>query len=380
MMRKKVLVLASVASMIDQFCMPNIRLLLGMGCGVDVACNFIEGSTCPAAKIDGLKKELGRLGVGAVQIDFARNIFAVRDNLRAYRQTSALMERNRYGFVHCHSPAGGVCGRLAARSAGIKAVYTAHGFHFYRGAPLHYWALFYPAERYLARFTELLITINGEDYARACGFGAGAVVHIPGVGVDIGRFDRARADAAAKRRDLGVPENSYLLLSVGELNANKNHVSVLRAMSLIPDADIHYLVAGRGPLGDYLVRYAEKLGLSGRFRLLGYREDVAELYKTADCFVFPSLREGLPVALMEAAASGLPAICSRIRGNVDILAEDEANIFFRPGDETELAEAVLEMKRRKARGAPKNRLDRKFSEDSVMEKLKTCYEKLLRAD
>ena len=164
---KRVLMLASVASMIDQFNMPNIALLQKLGYEVDVACNFIEGNTCSDARVAELKQKLQDMHVHCYQIDFARNIKHMGQNMRALRQVEGLMKQNGYVFCHCHSPIGGVVARIAGHRTKTKVIYTAHGFHFYQGAPVMNWLVYYPVEKVLSRWTDVLITINHEDYARA---------------------------------------------------------------------------------------------------------------------------------------------------------------------------------------------------------------------
>lgn len=164
---KRVLMLASVASMIDQFNMPNIALLQKLGYEVDVACNFIEGNTCSDARVAELKQKLQDMHVHCYQIDFARNIKHMGQNMKALWQVEGLMKQNTYAFCHCHSPIGGVVARIAGHRTRTKVIYTAHGFHFYQGAPVMNWLVYYPVEKVLSRWTDVLITINHEDYARA---------------------------------------------------------------------------------------------------------------------------------------------------------------------------------------------------------------------
>ena len=167
---KRALVLASVASMIDQFNMPNIKLLKDMGYEVDVAANFLQGSTCSEEKIAYLKAALANMNVRCFQIDFSRNVLNISQNLRAYRQTKKIINKNNYDLIHSHSPIGGFLSRIAARASrkqGTKVIYTAHGFHFYEGAPLKNWLIFYPIEKICSRWTDVLVTITHEDYQLA---------------------------------------------------------------------------------------------------------------------------------------------------------------------------------------------------------------------
>ena len=329
--------------MIDQFNMPNIKLLLELGYKVEVACNFIKGSTCSDKKIEDLKKTLADLGVECHQVDFARNVLKVTENLKAYRQTRRLVKEHHYDLIHSHSPIGGLMSRIAARDMrkkGTKVIYTAHGFHFFKGAPLKNWLIFYPIEKFSSRWTDVLVTITHEDYLLAQKkMDAQKVVYVPGVGIDTAKFlpgDDYETIRTVKRKELGIDENDILMLSVGELNKNKNHEVMLRAMAELGDKRIKYVVAGRGALAEYLNGLATNLGIAEQVQLLGFRTDVMELFKAADVFVHPSFREGLSVAVMEAMASGLPVICSRIRGNTDLIDDGKGGYLFTPADCSEL--------------------------------------------
>lgn len=352
---KKALVLASVASMIDQFNMPNIRLMIELGYKVDVATNFIEGSTCSDEKIAALKQTLDRMGVNCYQIDFSRNILKVNQNLRAYKQTRKLIKKNNYDLIHSHSPIGGLLSRIAARDMrtspnrgkGTKVIYTAHGFHFFKGAPLLNWVLFYPIEKISSRWTDVLVTITHEDYKLAQNkMSAKEVVYIPGVGIDTKVFlpDASTTKVRnTKREDIGIKDGDIMLLSVGELNKNKNHEVILRAMAALGNKNVHYFIAGRGILKDYLETLADELGLKDQLHLLGFRTDVKDLFKAADIFVHPSFREGLSVAVMEAMASALPVICTEIRGNTDLIDAGKGGYLFGPNDVDSAVWALKQM-------------------------------------
>lgn len=318
-MREKVLIVASVASMIDQFNIPNIRLLQEMGYEVHVACNFEKGNSCSLEKIQTLKKLLENIEVKYYQINFERNILKIFSNFSAYKEVKKILEKNKYRFLHCHSPIGGVIGRIAGYLTQTKVIYTAHGFHFFKGAPLLNWLLYYPIEKYLSRYTEILITINKEDYERAKTFYAKKVEYIPGVGIDVEKIKNIKIDKEQKRKELGLSKDSIVLLSVGELNKNKNHSIVIKALAKLNNPNIHYLICGQGNLKEYLEKLIKKLKLENNVKLLGFRKDIYEIYKISDIFVFPSKREGLSVALMEAMVCELPIICSDIRGNRDLI-------------------------------------------------------------
>lgn len=243
-----------------------------------------------------------------------------KGNIKAYKQLKKLIDENNYDIVHCHTPVAAMLTRLAARRArkkGTKVIYTAHGFHFYKGAPKKNWLMYFPIEWFCAFFTDVLININKADYEFAKKhIKAKKVVYVPGVGIDTSLFKRDWKAGAEKRKELGIPADAKLLISVGELNENKNHKCVINA---IKDIDVYYIIAGKGPKDKELQALIDENGLTDRVKLLGFRKDVADLYSASDIFVFPSFREGLPVSVMEAMATGLPVVCSKIRGSVDLV-------------------------------------------------------------
>lgn len=255
--------------------------------------------------------------------------------MKAYFALKKLIEENDFDIIHCHTPVGGALTRLAAKDMRAKGhtkiIYTAHGFHFYKGAPLLNWLVYYPIEKYLSRYTDVLITINKEDYAIAQNkMHAKRTEYVPGVGIDIEKIKSVKVDRNKKRAELGIPKDSIMLLSVGELSKRKNHEIVIRTLPQIKDKNVIYAICGKGALESYLKKLADKLGVSDRVFLLGFRTDVTEICKAADIFIFPSLQEGLPVALMEAMACALPVVCSKIRGNTDLITRGRNGYLFDP--------------------------------------------------
>lgn len=342
--RKKVLMLASVASMIDQFNLPNIRLLLEMGYEVHVACNFKEGNTCDSLRLRKLWLQLRKMGVTGHQWDCPRGVCPLTKCSRAYRQLWELTGVCQFDWIHCHSPVGGALARLAAHQRGIRVIYTAHGFHFYQGAPLKNWMLYYPAEKLLAYDTDVLITVNQEDdlFARKH-LKAKKICHISGVGVDVGKFAALSSDKDTDlRRSCNIPKDALLLLSVGELNAGKNHKIVISALAALMRQDVYYLICGQGALQEELRNYAADMGVAGRVCMPGYQENMLQVYQSADIFVFPSVREGMPVALMEAMAAGLPCIVSDIRGSRELIDEGFRFPLDRPDELAKKLELLLD--------------------------------------
>lgn len=367
----KILYVTTISLTMNSFFKPHIRMLVEQGHQVDIACNDKE---LPLAEV---YKELG---CKAHTIDFSRSPLSP-DNAKAYGQLKRVVEEGKYDIVHCHTPNASVITRLVCRKLrkqGLKVFYTAHGFHFYKGAPKLNWLVFYPVEKLCSRWTDRLITINKEDFELAkARFKAGEVCYVPGVGIDLSRFQNVQVDSAAKRREIGVPEDAFLLLSVGELNENKNHQIIVRAMAQLQDPKIHYAIAGIGEKKDELLKLAEELGIGDRLHLLGYRKDVAELYHAADVFCFPSIREGLGLAAVEAMACGTPVIAADNRGTRSFIRHGE-NGFMCPFDKTaDFAQAIVGLHRDMPLAAQFAAEGRKTAEgfalNNVLEKMSEIY-------
>ncbi len=306
-------------------------------------------------------------------IPFDRSPFG-KGNLQAFKMLKKIIDNGNYNVIHCHTPVGGALARLAACSArknGTKVFYTAHGFHFFKGGPVKDWFFYYPVEKFLSRFTDVLFTINHEDYDRSLHFHAKQNVLLPGIGIDTAKFKNTVVDREKKRAEVGVPADTFLVISVGEVNTNKNHEVVIKALDILKNPDIHYIIAGRGEKLEYLKSLAKELRLENNVHFLGYRNDVNELYKIADMFAFMSKREGLPVALMEAEASGLVAVCSDIRGNNDIVT-DGVNGYHADDDPQSVAININKAMSNKCQLIPA--LDEKFEITVPMEIVKRYYE------
>lgn len=382
---KKALVLASVASMIDQFNMPNIMLLKELGYQVDVVANFTQSGSITSERTNNLKERLRKLDVNVIDVPIPRKVFAFGQIFKSYKQVKALVDKNAYSLVHCHSPIGSAIARTASKKArkkvGTKVIYTAHGFHFYKGAPLKNWLFFYPIEKYCSYFTDVLLTINKEDYAFALKkMRAKKVEYIPGVGIDVARFNKGETsltERSLKRSELKVENDNVVLLSVGELNENKNHSVIIDAIARLNDKNVKYFIVGKGHLKEELEKKIADNKLENQVFLLGYRTDVAELYNASDVFVFPSYREGLSVSVMEAMASKLPCVVSRIRGNTDLIDSEKGGFLCEPFDAIQFQDYIkrlIESKDlREKFGEYNSNKIQNFSVENVMEKTKEIY-------
>ena len=272
-----------------------------------------------------------------------RNVFNLKEERVGYRNLCRFLEEHPdVEVIHCNTPIGGVLGRICGKKYGKKVIYMAHGFHFYKGAPLMNRTLFKFIEKWMARKTDCLITINQEDYEAAQRFKlskGGKVFKVNGVGVDLNSFEGVSVSVNEKRESLGLPKNAVVGIVVGDLNENKNVETIIRALPS-SNANIHILICGFGPLEDANKKLAKDLGVDNRCHFLGFRTDVKELYSASDIFIFASQREGLPRSTMEAMLAGLPCVVSRIRGNVDLIDENKGGKLFPPKDYESLAKEL----------------------------------------
>lgn len=377
----KALMLASVASMIDQFNMENIALLQAMGYEVDVACNFSQGSTSSKERVEAFQKELSKKQIRSIFVPIPRKISAIKEIFSSYCQVKKLVEQEEYQLVHCHSPIGGAIARLACRKQrkkGLRVIYTAHGFHFYTGAPKKNWMIFYPIEKWLSKYTDVLITICKEDYGRArkC-MNAKKIVYIPGIGVDVAKIG-AMPKYEEKRQEIGIANDDKLLLSIGELNKNKNHEVILQAMARLKREDVHLAICGKGELEQDLKQLAKKLGIEKQVHLLGFRTDAKQWLTVADIFVFPSFREGLPVSLMEAMAAGLSVVATKIRGTTDLIVPGKGGYLHGATQVEQIAGSIGRLldddRTREDMGKYNKMVIRGFSTIKVQEIMKSIYE------
>ena len=322
-----------------------------------------------------------KYGVHLLHADICRSPFSI-SNLRALRQIVRIIKEYDIDYIHCNTPVGGVLGRIAGKICGVKKViYQAHGFHFYKGAPLKNWLIYYSIERFLARFTDAIITINNEDYERAQKFklrNRGEVWLVPGVGINVEDYEPKDFNRELKRKTMGLSENDIAIISAGDLIERKNYKVSLEAIAKVNDTRIHYYICGKGPLHKELEDYARNLNIRSQVHFLGFRSDVKELMWASDIFLFTTLQEGLPRSLSEAMASGLPCIASKIRGNVDLIEDGVSGFLCNPMDSECFAKRILMLisdQKLKAslKEATKEEIY-KFQDKTVAKMIKKIYE------
>lgn len=311
----RILYITTLAITVNSFLIPHIRTLIKNGNNVDIACHLERP----------INKEIIELGCKIIEIHFSRSPISI-SNISACMKLRKIVFDGEYDIVHCHTPVAAACTRLACiglRKNEIKVFYTAHGFHFFNGAPLVNWLIYFPIEWMCSFWTDLLITINKEDYNCAkTMLHAKNVEYIRGVGIDLHKFGIHKADRELLRESLGIPLDATVFLSVNELPSNYNYDVVINAFSKV---DAYYLIVGKE--GGELSEIVDKVGISDRVKKLGYRNDIGDLMSVSDFFVVPSFQDSLTVRILEAMASGLICIVGNTHTNIELIDKKCGFVF-----------------------------------------------------
>ena len=370
-MAKRILITCT-DSMMKQFLEPHVRNLAGNGYEVEIACSEVLN------RMAEVRQDLG--DYARIHLLHLKRSPLALSNIRGYREVKQIIRNGRYDLVWTNEPVMGVATRLAARKArkqGAKVMYMVHGFHFYKGAPLLNWLLFYPIERLMASKADCICTINREDYARAQQMHTARTAYIHGVGIDTDRLKPGK-NAADLRKELHLQPDTFLVLSVGELNENKNQQIVIRALARLEDQNIHYVLCGKGDQLEKLQALAGELGISDRVHFLGYRKDIADICRQCDLFALPSRREGLPFAAMEAMYCGMPLVNSGIRGLADITEDGTSGYVCETEDVRRYAESIRKLKAAPALRTQMGNNNRKTVEAFTIEQTKQEILSLIR--
>lgn len=371
----KILFVATVRSHIGQFHMPFIRELKARG--VEVHTAFKDNSADkPGLDLSAIDKTF--------EVPFERQPLRP-NNIKAYRELKKIIDGNGYDAVHCHTPMGAVITRLAAKSArkkGTKVIYTAHGFHFFKGASIKNWMLFYPVEKYLSKYTDCLITINSEDceLAHKKKFRAGKIYKVHGVGVELDKFKAVDADEKARlRAEYGYDGDTFIMIYPADLSVRKNQPMLFDALQKIAEKNknVKLLLPGQPIRLEEYKRMVSERGIADNVEFLGYRRDINNLVGLSDLSVASSFQEGLPINIIEAMAMGNAIVATDVRGNNDAV-EDGVNGYLVPvGDSDLMAEKILELMndREKLRTFGENGLDmvKDFSTENVNREMLTIY-------
>lgn len=373
----KILFVSNVRSHIGQFHTNFINLLKENGHTVDVSC--FDNS----ADKDGFDfKSINKFYF----IPLQRSPYK-KENITAIKQLKELIIKENYDIIHCHTPMGAVAARVAAKlsKSTAKVIYTAHGFHFFNGAPKTNWLVFYPVEKLLARYTDTLININQEDYSLATAKNfkvKDQIIKVNGVGVDLSKFTAVSSEKKLQlREEYGFDKDDFLLIYPADLVTGKNQEMIFKAVKMLKDKipTIKLLLPGHQRMIDEYRQMVKAMGIENNVEFMGYRRDIPNLVAMCDVSVSASRREGLPVNLIEAAAIGKPIVATKVRGNSDIVENGVNGFLVELDNYEEMAEKLLEIysNPQLAQNMSQEaiRLSKKYSIENVNKSLAEVYKK-----
>ena len=331
---KKVLYVTTVSRTINAFLVPHINMLLNDGYKVDCACSIDKE----------LDKSLIKNGVKIFDIPFNRNPLSIA-NIKAFKELIKIQKENKYDIVHVHTPVASIFGRLLKlRFNNLKTIYTAHGYHFLKGGSKLGWMIYYPIEKFMAKFTDVTININSEDYEITKNkLKPNETYYLKGVGIDLTKYKLLDENQKAKKRlELGLKDDDFVVIMIAELNENKNQIQLIKALEILKNKykNIKALCVGEGDKLNELIQEVKMRGLENNISFLGFRTDINELINISDIGVLLSYREGLPRNIMELMANGKKVIATDIRGNRDLVCNSNVGTLVKVGDYEETAKAI----------------------------------------
>lgn len=376
---KKVLLFAPMGSVHRSFNKANIIALKELGLDITLLGNF-EETYDSSGKITNYINECKKKGITIISRKFERH--SLVKNFKYIPEIKKIVLDGGFSIIHAHTETGGLLLRLALskrnkKKANISTVYTPHGMSFYKGSSFLSHMIYKPIERWICSLNEANISINKEEYDWLKKWNEKSAFFVHGIGLDLNKIENSAYKQGYLREELKIHKDKVLIVSVGELNENKNHSIVIRALKELPE-NIEYVICGEGKLHNHLQELSKSMRVSERLHLLGYRNDVYNILKEADIFVFPSFHEGLPVSVMEAMACGLPVIASDIRGCNDLVINGINGFLFNPNDDVRLArnikKSIDNQHQQKEFIDNSKRIVRNYSLQSVCNELRKIYE------
>lgn len=376
---KRALLLAPMGSVHRRFNKANINALQSLGLQVELCANFENGNG-PEIHNQNYIEECADKEIKTHSIPFARH--SLRGSLKCLPQLKELLRQEQYDLVHTHTETGGLLLKLAHSEKGkSKFIFTPHGMSFWKGSSLKSQFMYKPLERWICSGMNMNLGMNREELQYLESWNRNNATYVHGIGLDLSRFESYNDSPKEVRKEFLLNTNEKMVVSVGELDKNKNHITVIRALAKLGRKDWKYVICGVGPNKDILMQEAERLELKEHVILAGYRSDIPDILNAADLFVFPSFHEGMPVSVLEAMACSLPVVCSSIRGNVDVVKDGENGYLFKPSDSDTLSRKMALLMDnevlRQQMGAKNKEIVKNFSLEAVTEELKAIYSKVL---
>ena len=366
---KKIMMIATTDNMIWQFLIPHIKHLQSLG-------NVVE---CVCSKTGFWFDELrDKFGFKMHKIDFARSPFKLQ-NFKAYKKLKQLQKQENFDLIYCQQPVGGLMGRLLGKKFKLPVIYVAHGFHFLKGNSKLKNFVFKTIEKRLAKYTDILITINQEDYEASKNWKAKHKYKISGIGFDINKYDNSEFDKQDFKNELGL-KNEFVILTVAEYSPGKNYETMLNTIAKLGDRNIKFISCGKGKCESEIREQIKELKIDDKVLLLGYRKDINKIMQISDVFFLPSHREGLCLSMIEAMNFGLSIVTSNVRGCKDLVVENENGFIGDKNDHDFYAEMIKKLienpELKQAMGDKSKQLAPNYSIENVKNELEEIYKNL----
>ncbi|MBR6778571.1 MAG: glycosyltransferase family 4 protein [Clostridia bacterium] len=366
---KKIMMISTTDNMIWQFLLPHIQHLKELG-------NEVE---CVCAKtgfwFDELKEKHGLL---MHEIDFGRNPIKLK-NFKCFKKLKQLQKERKFDLVYCQQPVGGMMGRLIGKKFKLPVIYTAHGFHFFKGCPLVNKVVYKPVEKWLSKYTDILITINGEDYQSALKMKAKKVFKINGIGMTFKKYEDITETKEEIKASLGLDKNDFVIVTVAEFIKRKNYDTMLKTIKELKDRSVNvkFLICGRGQEESIIKNQIKDLDIENEVKILGFRKDINRILTASDVFMLASFQEGLTLSVIESMSFGLPCVVSNVRGNRDLIVDGKGGFVVETKNCSQYADKIEILKQdenlRKVFGLFNKEESKKYSIDAVKEELNEVY-------
>lgn len=334
------------------------------------------------------QEEAEREGVNFIVIpELIRSINLLKD-IKTFWKIFRLLKKEKFDIVHTHSSKAGILGRLAAKLAGVPIiVHTPHGHIFYGYFNFFLSKIFIVLERFVAKFTNKIITLTEKGREEHIKFKIAPSDKFIAIhsGIRFNSLLPIYIDVEAKRKQLGIPQDSLVVGTVGRLVPVKGQRYLIEAVARLVNVmpNLILLVVGNGPLKKDLEIQVKRLKINARVRFLGLRDDIPELLSILDLFVLPSINEGMGRALVVAMALGKPVVAARVGGIPDVVIDGQTGLLVQPKDPAALAEAMLKLLKDKPLAKKMGEQGKiwvvpRFDAEAMVNKIKGLYEDLLK--
>jgi glycosyltransferase involved in cell wall biosynthesis len=330
-------------------------------------------------------EEAGLRTVTLRHMSIGRGIYPRADGA-AYRELVSHLEAGKFDLVHTHSAKAGALGRLAARRVGVPTVvHSFHGFPFHEFQSRLVRQGLLAIERRLAGITDYFLTDGTFVAAEAVRLGIASPERIRAIAspIDDGIPLVSEVTRQHARRLLNIPDGAKIVGTAARLESQKAPLDMVEAIAGLKRSDVYMVWLGDGPLRGEVERLAERRGVRGRFLLLGDRSDVAQLLPAFDVFAMSSLYEGLPCAVVEAMACGIPVVATAVNSVPEVVVPGRTGILARAGDPGSLARALAYILDHPAEAsrmvhAARLHIGDRFSVEALGKDLTAAYEVALR--